>query len=655
MKDKIQQYITDYKNTSFLDIYNNYQEEITKQELKIIINELETDKLVISAFNQIYYAPDLKQHEGFIQWGLNGFCWIDKYNKMNDFGISFDIPNEAIVVINKKQTPIGVYSKGKILEQNDKKYFFAQEITAAKDHKVIYYTDPNGQAFQLNNSVKTKIDVKGINSEAYSINEAIRENEIITHQALIGNLKDKGIESKIAFVLGDLKIAPENDSSQDMVDVEYKDLTKKKFFTIDSFYTKDIDDAICFEKTKTGYNLFVAIADVSHYVLPNSKQDEHAKNAANSFYLAHQTVHMLHRTLAEKECSLNPCEQKQTMVCKMNFDVQGNLQKFKFIPALILSHAKLTYSDVDLILDKKSPVQSVFFEEKKHLSFIKNSLISLNLFRQLKPLTGNKSTNFHIKPDYNLNENGKIESLSDASAQTQSEQMVEFSMLYANICAANHLFKHYPEIGLFRNQSTPVDINRPKAAFYDSNNDGHWGLSADFYTHFTSPIRRYCDLIVHRLIKDTLRGKSRQYNVEELSSIAKQINLQQTKSKHIEVKVKNMLISQYVEQLFNDKTLGKTMTVIDYNENGLVAQNKQKIEYFIPLFKLNEIISSRLKLENVTSEEKKQIVSEINNDYKIIGFVDYFNWVDERKNVSYLIRDKKPKITEDSQVKSLKM
>lgn len=653
MKDKIKQYITDHKNTSFLDIYNNYQEEITKQDLKIIINEFEADKIVISAFNQIYYAPELKDHEGFIQWSLNGFCWVDKENKMNDFGVTFDIPNEAVVVINKKQTPIGVYSKGKIVEQNDKKYFFAQEITDAKNYKIIYYTSSNGQIYQLNNSVKTKIDVTNSNSEKNSINEAFMDNEIIIHVANIGNLSDKGIESKIAFVLGELKIAPENDSHQDTVDVDYKDFTKKKFFTIDSFYTKDIDDAICFEKTKIGYNLFVAIADVSHYVLPDSKQDEHAKKSANSFYLAHQTVHMLDRSLAEKECSLNPCENKQTMVCKMSFDEEGSLQKFKFIPALILSHAKLTYSDVDLILDKKTPTQSVFFEDKKHFSSIKNSLISLNLFRQLKPLTGNKSTNFYSKPDYNLNENGKVESLSDAVVQTQSEQMVEFSMLHANICAANHLFKHYPEIGLFRNQSVPIDINKPKAAFYDSNNDGHWGLSADFYTHFTSPIRRYCDLIVHRLIKDTLRGKTRQYDIGQLSSIAKQINLQQTKSKHIELKVKNMLINQHIENLFNDKSLGKTMTIIDYNENGLVAQNKQKIEYFIPLFKLNEDIYS--KLENSTPEEKQQTIKDINSEYKIIGFVDYFNWVDERKNVSYLIKDKTPKIIEEMQAKNLKL
>lgn len=632
MKEQIKEQIINSKVTSFQHLFEHNKENITKSELNSILGELEKEKAIVSAFNKVFSTQDLIKKEGFTQWSINGLCWIAPENESNSWGLNFKIPDEIISIFNKKSTPLNSYCRGVLLEDNEKIYFFAQEILEQKPYKVIYWVAPDNQCYQLNNAIKTKLNFQ--DADTGSIKTALMQNGAIKDVEAIGTLEERGIESKIVSLLGELSEAPENDSPEDFMPLDYKDYTKEKFFTIDGKYTKDIDDAICFKKTKTGYTLLVAIADVSHYVLEGTEQDKHAQEVATSFYFPHKVVHMLCRSLAEKNCSLNPGDIKRTMICKIKFDLDGNGKTYKFMPALIRSHARLTYDDVNLMLDNKEPLESIFYEDKKHFQKIKTSLQSLNLFRTLKPLSGNKSSWNYSKPDYVLNEQGKIDHLIDSPSPTPSEQMVEFSMLHANICAAQELFNHYPEIGLFRNQQAPQDIQKPKAATYASNNDGHWGVGSDFYTHFTSPIRRYCDLIVHRLLKEIIKGKKRSHEVVKLSNIANVINSQQSKAKQLDLRTHNLLLQQYTQELFDKGVLGKTMTILDIVENGLIARNKQKISYFIPNFKLSREISDLIEQE----ESKENSLEIIKNNYKILGFVDYYQWVEDKKNVSYLMK-----------------
>ena len=645
MKEQIINYITENKTTNFQNIYKTILEnsaDFTKPELRTIINELESDGEIISAFNSIYHKASLQDFEGYIQWNMNKFCWVDSKDKSNSHGVTFDIPEEALTVANKKQTLMASYSKGKIITNEEgKKFFYSTDNTyPQKDLTLIYFVDEKGRSWQLNNGMKKEISPEGVSTELNSFNKAkyiVADNNLV-HEVFIGLKGDKGIESKVAFEIAELKIAPPNDSPQ-QISSKLKDLRKKKFVTIDGLFTKDRDDEILFENTKTGHNLYVGIANVSQFVLPGTEQDIHASQTATSFYLAHQTVHMLARNVAEKQCSLNPGEEKSVLVCKMSFDKEGSMTKYKFFEALTVSHACLTYDDVNLIFKNEKPVNSTFIDASNYRS-IKNMLVNLNEFRELKPFVGNKSSWLYNRAEFELNENGKIEKMVDSTEGTPADKLVEFSMLHANVCAAQQLFTHYPEIGLFRNQSVPANVQKPKSAFYGEINDGHWGLDAELYTHFTSPIRRYCDLIVHRLIKSTLAGKHRPYTELQLSNIAKTINVQQNKSKQIESKVSDMLIQQYVQELFDSKKLGKTLTVLDITENGaLVTRNKQKIEYFIPEFKLTREIQD--KISNLsTNEDKKAVIKEINDDYKVLGFVDYFSWLDERKNVSFYIQSK---------------
>lgn len=645
MKEKIINYIKEQKTTNFQNIYEYIHqnlEDFTKSDLRLVIEELEDNGEIISSFNSIYHKESLEDFEGYIQWNMNKFCWIDSTDKSNSHGITFDIPVEALTVANKKQTLMASYSKGKIIKNEEgKNFFYSTDNTyPQKDLNLIYVVDDKGRGWQINNGMKKEIYPEGINTEANSINIAVynSKDNTLTHQSILGNKSDKGIESKIGFEIAELKIAPPNDSTQ-KINSKLKDLRKKKFVTIDGLFTKDRDDEILFENTKTGHNLYVGIANVSQFVLPNTEQDIHASKTATSFYLAHQTVHMLDRNVAEKECSLNPGEEKSVLVCKMAFDKEGNLTKYKFFEALTVSHACLTYDDVNLMLKNEKPINSIFINPSVYRS-IKNMLVNLNEFKELKPYSANKSNWLYNRAEFELNENGKIEKMVESTEGTPADKLVEFSMLSANVCAAQQLFNHYPEIGLFRNQSIPENIQKPKSAFYGEINDGHWGLDTPFYTHFTSPIRRYCDLVVHRLIKSTLDGKNRPYTELQLSNIAKVINVQQNKSKQIENKLSDMLIQEYVQELFDTKKLGKTLTVMDITETGaLVTRNKQKIEYFIPEFKLTREIQD--KVVNISSlEDKKAVIKELNTDYKILGFVDRFTWLDDRKNVSFYIQSK---------------
>lgn len=645
MKEQIINYIKEQKTTDFQEIYKNISEnsaDFTKPELRTLINELEKDGEIISAFNSIYDKASLEDFEGYIQWTMNKFCWVDSKDKSNSHGITFDIPEEALPIANKKQVLMSSYSKGKLLTNEEgKKFFYSTDNTyPQKDLTILYFVDEKGRSWQLNNGMKKEMSFEGANTEPNSINKAIynaKENTF-THDSVLGNKSDKGIESKIAFELAELKVAPPNDSPQ-KVSPKIRDLRKKKFVTIDGLFTKDRDDEILFENTKTGHNLYVGIANVSQYVLAGTQQDIHASQNATSFYLPHQTVHMLDRELAEKQCSLNPGEEKSVLVCKMKFDKEGSLTKYSFFEAITISHACLTYDDVNLMFNNEKPVNSTFIEPSNYRG-IKNMLTNLNEFRQLKPFVGNKSSWLYNRTEFELNESGKIEKLIDSTEGTPADKLVEFSMLHANVCAAQQLFTHYPEIGLFRNQSIPANISKPKAAFYGEINDGHWGLDAPFYTHFTSPIRRYCDFVVHVLIKATLAGKHRPYSEFQLSNIAKGINVQNNKSKQMDVKTGDLLTQQYIQELFDTKKLGKTLTVLDITETGaLVTCNKQKIEYFIPEFKLTRELQDKV-LNIASPEDKKAVIKEINDDYKILGFVDYFSWLDERKNVSFYIQSK---------------
>lgn len=332
------------------------------------------------------------------------------------------------------------------------------------------------------------------------------------------------------------------------------------FVTIDGEDAKDFDDAIyCVARDKGGWMLYVAIADVSHYVKPRSALDIEAFKRGNSVYFPGRVIPMLPETLSNNLCSLMPNVDRLAMVCEMTIHPTGRIMRYRFKQGVIKSHARLTYNQVSAAMEKKDKAAR---DRLKHV--LPQLTDAYDLFRVL-----HKARQARGAIDFDLPEtkivfgrDRKIEKIVPYERH-QSHRVIEECMLCANISAARFLEKN-EQPGLYRvhegptqeklldlrrfinelglkmpghREPVPADyahilravIDRPDArliqtvllrsmsqAIYSPDNKGHFGLSYEAYAHFTSPIRRYPDLLVHRAIKHILAGKPETAVIENL-------------------------------------------------------------------------------------------------------------------------------------------
>ncbi|MCE8016348.1 ribonuclease R [Halomonas sp. MCCC 1A17488] len=331
------------------------------------------------------------------------------------------------------------------------------------------------------------------------------------------------------------------------------DLRHLPLVTIDGEDAKDFDDAVYAWKTKSGsWKLLVAIADVSHYVRPGSALDEEAIRRGNSVYFPGQVVPMLPELLSNGLCSLNPHVDRLAMVCEMNISKSGTISRYHFYEAVFQSHARLTYNKVAAILDDDDPEGDALRLEYRELVKPLKELHQLyKVLRQAREERG--AIDFETtETAIVFNEERKIEKIVPRT-RNDAHKLIEECMLAANVATARFLDKHdlpalyriherpAPErldkLRLFLNElglsvgggdePTPQDYQalaeairgRPDAdviqtvmlrsmsqAVYSPHNEGHFGLAYPAYAHFTSPIRRYPDLLVHRAIRSVIRG-----------------------------------------------------------------------------------------------------------------------------------------------------
>jgi ribonuclease R len=336
------------------------------------------------------------------------------------------------------------------------------------------------------------------------------------------------------------------------------DLRDVPLVTIDGEDARDFDDAVYCEpyqrgRGKTafeGWRLLVAIADVSHYVKPGEPLDEDAYERATSVYFPRRVIPMLPEKLSNGLCSLNPEVERLSMVCDMLVDGEGRIDAYQFYPAIINSHARLTYTEVAAVLaNTRGPEAQRRADIVPHLLHLHEVYRALLKQRAKRGAVDFETTETQIVCD----DNGRIEKIVPRT-RTEAHRLIEETMLAANVCAAEFiagaehpaLFRVHegptPEkrvslqamlrsLGVSVNLSDdpqPAEIQaiaqavqgRPDAlqihtlllrsmqqAIYTVHNSGHFGLAYAAYTHFTSPIRRYPDLLVHRVIKAILAGK----------------------------------------------------------------------------------------------------------------------------------------------------
>ena len=336
------------------------------------------------------------------------------------------------------------------------------------------------------------------------------------------------------------------------------DLSDVPLVTIDGEDARDFDDAVYCEpfargrgKSRVeGWRLIVAIADVSHYVKPGEALDADAYERATSVYFPRRVIPMLPEKLSNGLCSLNPDEDRLAMVCDMVVDARGVIDAYQFYPALMRSHARLTYTEVAAALaNTRGPEAQRRAELVPHLLHLHEVYRALLKQRAKRGAVDFETTETQIVCD----ENGRIEKIVPRT-RNEAHKLIEEAMLAANECAAGFieaaghpaLFRVHegptPErrvtlqnylralgIGLhLSDDPTPAELqqiaeatkDRPdvtqihtmllrsmQQAIYTSTNAGHFGLAYSAYAHFTSPIRRYPDLLVHRVIKAILGEK----------------------------------------------------------------------------------------------------------------------------------------------------
>ena len=366
-------------------------------------------------------------------------------------------------------------------------------------------------------------------------------------EALISSLLlNEGIEEKFPNeVLQELDKIDE-DFSDELEN--RKDLRHLDIITIDGSDAKDLDDAVYVEKTEDGYKLFVSIADVSYYVKENTELDTEALKRGNSIYLVDRVIPMLPRKLSNNLCSLNPNEDKLTFTVEMDLDKRGKVIKNDFYKSVIKSKYRMTYENVNTILEKdeeSEEYRNLYDKYRKIDEMLKNMLELSKIIRSNKKRRG--SIDFEL-PEIKvvLDENKAVKDIVLRS-RGEAERIIEDFMVIANETVAEKLFweeipaiyrvhedpdkakvqalnetlikfgyslKGLEEIhpGKFQNiieRTTGLPegylihkliLRAMQRARYANKNLGHFGLASKYYLHFTSPIRRYSDLIVHRML-----------------------------------------------------------------------------------------------------------------------------------------------------------
>ena len=475
-------------------------------------------------------------------------------------------------------------------------------------------------------------------------------------EALISSLLlNEGIEEKFPNeVLRELDKIDE-DISDELKN--RKDLRHLEIITIDGSDAKDLDDAVYVEKTEDGYKLFVSIADVSYYVRENTELDTEALKRGNSIYLVDRVIPMLPRKLSNNLCSLNPNEDKLTFTVEIDLDKKGKVVRNDFYKSVIKSKYRMTYENVNTILEKNEESEeyrNLYDKYRKIDEMLKNMLELSKIIRNNKKRRG--SIDFEL-PEIKvvLDENKAVKDIVLRS-RGEAERIIEDFMVIANETVAEKLFwEEIPAIyrvhedpdkakvqalnetlikfgyslkgleemhpGKFQNiieRTTGLPegylihkliLRAMQRARYANKNLGHFGLASKYYLHFTSPIRRYSDLIVHRMlgrsIEKFMSEKEKAKYGANFEAIASSISRTERVADKLEEDSVKIKLIEYMQDKIGQVYIAR-----------LSGMNKNKI--FMELENHIEVVY------NVTTARDNFIYDEEN-----------FKIVDKRNNESY--------------------
>ena len=606
-------YLTLDQITSFLD----WSPKKKKDNKTIILSWIDSGDLIMDKKHRLSLPENSGYVKGVFRIIKNKFAFVDKEDSeekegifipKDEFNNALDGDTVLVEITEKKKSDKGAEGRVvKIIEHRkntvvgilEKSKNFAFVIPTGSFGKDIYI--PNSKIANADNR-----DLVAVEITFWGDDDRKPEGKII--KVLGSSTNSKNMIEALIYREG-LSEEFSNEAMQQTKEVikekiDYsnrKDLTKLPIITIDGADAKDLDDAVYVEKLENGnYKLIVAIADVSHYVKKDTVLDLEARHRGNSVYLVDRVLPMFPKEISNGICSLNEKEEKLTFSCEMEIDLKGDVVNYEVYKSVIKSVHRMTYKDVNAILDGDKDLINEYSDIYEML----NKMLELSKILRAKKFTRG-SIDFEL-PELKVvldEDNNKVEKVL-LRDRGEGEKIIEDFMIAANETVAERIYwlelasiyrthekpdrekivvlneilakfgykipnfdnlhpKQFQEIiERSKDKETSMLVHKTilralKQARYTVEDIGHFGLSSSHYTHFTSPIRRYADLMVHRVLFSSIDNSIKQLKLADLDEIAQHISKTERVAMKVEDESVRIKLVEYMQ-----KRVGETFNVM---------------------------------------------------------------------------------------------
>jgi len=654
------------------------------QELTKVLNELEKERKIYRNQKGYYFDVQNKNFEiGELDLKYQGYGFLLLEGKPDIYipqGKTYSAMNGDICLVEITKRKSKQKIEGKIVKVLERKmttiigeYYQGQVFPKGYSDDMI---------FEVIHEDRKKINDHQI-IKAKIVDYTKKQVKKVSLDEILGYADDDGIEvlevsHKYGLIqeftqaqLDQAKAIPQEIHGEEVLG--RKDLRQEMIFTIDSETTKDIDDAISISKNDQGnYILGVHIADVSHYVKENSELDKAAYERGTSVYLADSVIPMLPRALSNGICSLNPDVDRLAMSCEMEITSKGEVINYDLFPSVIHSQYKMTYTNINKMLDGDQDVIKEFED------IYKNVLLMQELQRILADVREKMgSINFEtIEPKFIFDKHGQITDMI-VKDRGIGEKMIEEFMLVANQVVATHVYNMQlpfiyrvhelpneekidqvltmvKELGIdvdlednitqhnlqkllesvedtkYEKVINTLLLRSMSKARYAKESLGHYGLAFDFYTHFTSPIRRYPDLIVHRYLRRYVfnnNQKVTQKMIDKFDDIAKQSSKTERQAMEAEREIMDIKKAEYMEQFVGDTFTGVISSILKF---GMFVELPNTVEGLVHISTFDEEMTydeKNMKLVGESSNKSYNIGKEVEVKLvkvnKVLGKIDF--------------------------------
>ena len=606
-------YLTLDQITNFLD----WSPKKKKDNKAIILSWIDSGDLVMDKKHRLSLPENSGYVKGVFRIIKNKFAFVDREDSeekegifipKDEFNNALDGDTVLVEITEKKKSDKGAEGRVvKIIEHRkntvvgilEKSKNFAFVIPTGSFGKDIYI--PNSKIANADNR-----DLVAVEITFWGDDDRKPEGKII--KVLGSSTNSKNMIEALIYREG-LSEEFSNEAMQQTKEVikekiDYsnrKDLTKLPIITIDGADAKDLDDAVYVEKLENGnYKLIVAIADVSHYVKKDMVLDLEARHRGNSVYLVDRVLPMFPKEISNGICSLNEKEEKLTFSCEMEIDLKGDVVNYEVYKSVIKSVHRMAYKDVNAILDGD---KNLINEYSDIYEMLKQMLELSKILRAKKFTRG--SIDFEL-PELKVildEDNNKVEKVL-LRDRGEGEKIIEDFMIAANETVAERIYwlelasiyrthekpdrekivvlneilakfgykipnfdnlhpKQFQEIiERSKDKETSMLVHKTilrslKQARYTVEDIGHFGLSSSHYTHFTSPIRRYADLMVHRVLFSSIDNSVKQLKLADLDEIAQHISKTERVAMKVEDESVRIKLVEYMQ-----KRVGETFNVM---------------------------------------------------------------------------------------------